>query len=196
MSDNEANIREKQIYESYQNVIAPLIVELEARDLEYPVELLNEIRSIFTHLSRFKLNNSENDLSSAEKHIKRAILDCFKYICVSCATEMKDFRKQYREVDLSLANNGNFLSELNKLDNEARKTYISAKNLEITMNASEDDLYDAFQKAYNSYTQLIQFIEDSQESILFASNHSKRKNIVALIGFVATIISAVIAFVK
>lgn len=52
-------ISENEIYEQYQNLILPYIMELEVRDGEYPVEILNEIRAIFTHLSRYKLQNEQ-----------------------------------------------------------------------------------------------------------------------------------------
>ena len=47
--------REELIYRQYQDIIAPFIVELEVRDKEYPIEIFNEIRSIFTHLLRYKI---------------------------------------------------------------------------------------------------------------------------------------------
>lgn len=44
-----------EIYDVYVNIIAPFIVQLEALDGEFPVEILNEIRAIFTHISRCSL---------------------------------------------------------------------------------------------------------------------------------------------
>ena len=62
--------REELIYRQYQEIIAHFIVELEVRDKEYPIEIFNEIRSIFTHLSRYKIQGSESDVMSAENHTK------------------------------------------------------------------------------------------------------------------------------
>lgn len=71
------------IYDAYANVIAPFIVQLEALDGEFPVEILNEIRAIFTHISRCSLAETEviyqDNIAKAERHVKRAILDCHKY---------------------------------------------------------------------------------------------------------------------
>ena len=133
--------REKHIYEQYETVIAYFIAELEVRDNEYPIEVFNEIRATFTHLSRYKLNNSVADLISAERHIKRAILDCFKYMCISFAEEVKEFRESYRKVDLKIADNGKFLPELDRLENEAKETYINAKKKEIEGMLPEDYMY-------------------------------------------------------
>ena len=122
MTDAERTNEEKNIYYQYIHTIAPFVVELEVRDGEYPIEILNEIRSVFTHMARYKENDSERDLISAGKHIKRGILDCYKYLCVSMAEEMKDFRDGYRHVDMMLADNGNFLPKLDKLELCAKKS--------------------------------------------------------------------------
>ena len=41
------------------------------------------------------------------------------------------FRQDYRKVDLKLANNGEFLPKLDKLEDKARKAYVTAKKAEI-----------------------------------------------------------------
>ena len=52
--------REKDIYIQYETIIAYFIAELEVRDTEYPIEVFNEIRATFTHLSRYKFENAYN----------------------------------------------------------------------------------------------------------------------------------------
>jgi len=185
--------RERRVYEQYETVIAYFIAELEVRDTEYPIEVFNEVRSIFTHLSRYKLNNSDADLLSAERHVKRAILDCFKYMCVSCAEEIKGFRESYRKVDLKIADNGNFLPHLDRLENEAKSAYINAKKKEIRGKSSEDELYAVFEEAYNKYHALSDFLVESNEAILFASSHSKRNNVINWISIAVTVISIILA---
>lgn len=113
--------RENEIYRKYQDIIAPYIIELEVRDSEFPIEILNEIRAIFTHLSRYKIQNSEEDLSAAEGHLKRAMLDCYKYLCISIAISLHQFREQYKDVDLHLVDNGEFLPKLDQLERNAQK---------------------------------------------------------------------------
>lgn len=192
MNEYTLEEREKRIYERYQNDIAPFIAELEVRDTEYPIEIFNEIRSVFTHLSRYKLQNSEKDIASAESHIKRAMLDCFKYICVSIAEKVAQFRREYRSVDLKLADNGRFLPELNRLEMEAKKAYICAKNAEIKK-IPTDDLYALYEKAYNCYSEMDQFLDNSHEAILFASSHSKSSNFITIISIVVTVVSIIVA---
>lgn len=197
MDENAITINENDIYEQYQNIILPYIIELEVRDGEYPIEILNEIRAVFTHLSRYKIQGKQNEVISAGRHIKRAILDCYKYLCISMADEISDFRTDYRKVDLKLADNGKFLPELDRLECSAKELFKKAKKSEIAKN-DDDTQYQLFEDAYNAYFEASEFIQKSHEAILFASSHSKKSNritiiscIIGIIGIVSTIISII-----
>ena len=195
MENTELNKREQLIYEQYQNVIAPFIMELEVRDTEYPIEIFNEIRAIFTHLSRYKLQNSSSDLNAAEKHVKRAVLDCFKYLCVLCVSiseKVNKFRTEYKNVDLNLADNGKFLPHLGELENEAKKLNVKAKQSEIKK-LNDDELYALYEAAYIKYSELDKFLDDSNEAILFATTHTKRKEIISKISIGVTVLSIIVA---
>ena len=145
----ETNNIEEKIYWQYQNIIAPFIAELEVRDNEYPIEIFNEIRSVFTHLSRYKLQKSDKDISAAESHLKRAILDCYKYLCISMEEKVYEFRNEYKDIDLGLADNGKFLPELNRLELKAKNAFKLAKETEVKNEINEDQRYRLFESAYN-----------------------------------------------
>lgn len=193
--ETDFEYREKIIFQQYQNVIAPFIAELEVRDTEYPIEIFNEIRAIFTHLSRYRLNGSTSNIAAAERHVKRAILDCFKYLCISIAEKVSAFRMSYRNVDLKLADNGKFLPELDRLETLAKKAFIEAKIADVAQEESDDQLYELYEVAYNQYSELDKFLDASEEAILFASSHSKKSNLVTWISTAVTIVSIVIAVV-
>ena len=53
MEENSQDTRIFNIFKQYQDIVSPFIAELEVRDTEYPIEIFNEIRSTFTHLSRY-----------------------------------------------------------------------------------------------------------------------------------------------
>lgn len=186
--------KELSIYKSYQEIIAPFIMELEVRDIEYPVEILNEIRAIFTHLARYKLQNEESDLNAANSHVRRATLDCFKYICISIAEKTNAFREKYKHVDLKLADNGKFLPELDRLEKEAQNAFKKAKISEIK-NIDENEKYCLYEEAYNAYSVVEKHIDDSLEAILFASNHSKKSNTITIVSCIITVISIIVAIV-
>ncbi len=174
---------EFEIYQTYQDVIAPLIATLEVLDSEYPIEIFNEIRSIFLHLSRYKVQHSEKDVFTAKRHVKRAILDCYKYICVSYAEKLEEFRVEYKEVNLNLADNGNFLPQLNKLDVEAREKLFKAKEFEIQTHledseANDNYLYSLYEEAYLSYKEIDNFIKTSNEAIQFCCSETKKSDMI------------------
>lgn len=192
----ETNNIEEKIYWQYQNIIAPFIAELEVRDNEYPIEIFNEIRSVFTHLSRYKLQKSDKDILAAESHSKRAILDCYKYLCISMEEKVYVFRSEYKDIDLGLADNGKFLPELNRLELKAKNAFKLAKEIEVKNEIEEDARYKLFEAAYNEYSEMDKFLDDSQEAILFASTHSKRSNGITIISCAITVISIIVAIVS
>ena len=195
VNDTNLTERENKIYIQYQEVIAPLIAVLEVRDGNYPIEIFNEIRAIFTHLSRFKIQSSEQDLISAERHVKRAILDCYKYMCVSIKEQMVRFREEYRNVDLGIADNGMFLVTLNRLQKEADESFVSAKKKELVGKISEEELFGLFETAYIKQNDLEAYLENSEEAILFASSHSHKRDRITMISITVTVISILFAII-
>ena len=124
-----------QIYNTYLKVVQPFIVQLEIMDTNFPIEILNEIRSIFQHFSKCYAypdpKNINKNISKANSHLKRAILDCYKYACLSFDDEYKAFLHKYRGVDLSGVNNGDFLKDLTSKRAKAVKLLNDANILKV-----------------------------------------------------------------
>lgn len=198
--------KEKNIHVQYLDIISPLIGVLEVEDQEYPVEILNEIRAMFTHLSRYKVDNKESELDSAENHVKRAILDCYKYLCIAHKEHFTRFRNSYRDVDFTYANNGAFLPGLDELENEADKLYKIAKTVDISKKKKMDDgsissieideLYQLYEDAYNKHCEVKRYIEENNQAILHASMQSlhnkKVSNGLNLTSIIVTSVSIVV----
>ena len=167
MQEKTIEKMEAEIYEQYQNIIAPYIAELQ---------------------------NNLNEIESANRHVKRAILDCYKYICISIAQTISEFRQDYIKVDLTLADNGKFLAKLNDLELIAKNAFKEAKKSEIKQESVEAK-YKLYEKAYNAYNEVEKFIEDSNEAILFASSHSKKSNRITIISCIITAISIAVTVI-
>lgn len=194
------------IFDSYQNIIAPFILQLEILDGEYPIEILNEIRAIFTHLAR-SANSDTNDvyednIVKAERHIKRATLDCFKYLCVSYDDHYKEFENMYNGVDLSFVDNGTFLPELCKKRKKSIELLQTAKKNELNAINVEDVFFD-YELAYNAYSEVFEMINCSYEKFENLKNRSIKKaryrcilDICGVVGTLFGIIGVILTITK
>lgn len=147
--------RIKNIYDEYKNTVFPLVAFLEANDAEFPIEILNEVRSIFSHFSRVYDDSVTDDeidceLSKAESHLKRAILDCYKYNCISLYDFYNRFRTEYKFADLSLIDNGDFLAKITQNFAEGKRLLFEAKKSE-RKNKHSEDLYMEFEAAFDLF---------------------------------------------
>jgi hypothetical protein len=189
------------IYNTYNNIIAPMTVEIELLDGEYPIEIMNEIRAVFTHLSRYYMNEDIEikvvNVEKAESHIKRAMFDCFKYFCFSIVDYVKKFDKRYLKVDYSLIDNGLFLEKLTTYESEARRLLNKARKKEIE-NPYSEELFTDYEEAHTAFSRLYSLLDNTQ----IHAEKLKRKAIfkdylawasfaVGIIGVILTIISSV-----
>lgn len=172
-----------QIYNTYLKVVQPFIVQLEIMDTNFPIEILNEIRSIFQHFSKCYAypdpKNINKNISKANSHLKRAILDCYKYACLSFDDEYKAFLHKYRGVDLSGVNNGDFLKDLTSKRAKAVKLLNDAK---YTESLSDDVVvsFNTYCEAYNAYCSVHKLINDNKQ---YASAARKKQYFWKFVGF-------------
>jgi len=102
------------LYRTYNDVIKPLIAEIEIRYEKFPTPVFNEIRAFNDHVARCHRENIsnldiENELRKAKGHIERIILDCYKFLNVALhKIVIKRFDKRTKGVDLGAINNGAF----------------------------------------------------------------------------------------
>lgn len=189
------------IYEAYLSVISPFIIQLETLDGEFPVEILNEIRSIFTHLARCSTTDKESvyeeNIIKAERHVKRAVLDCFKYLCVAYDEYFRKFSRINRNVDLSFVDNGAFLQKLNNLHIEAVNNKTLAQKKELTTDNIEN-VFDDYEKAYNSYASIYSLIQSSAKSINYVKHKAAFKDrlntVFGIVGIVSLILTIIFQF--
>lgn len=113
--DKELQHELKEIYSQYHNSIKIFIGQLEVLQNKFPVEILNEIRAVFSHIAKvYVCENKEiawENINKAKGHIKRAQLDAYKYMCYGFSKYYTEFRELYKNVDLSYVNNEVFTSQ-------------------------------------------------------------------------------------
>lgn len=144
----------QKIFEDYRDNVDANIIQYESLCAKVPTAILNEIRSIMTHMARISIaENEKSEIRNIEKirsHMKRARLDCYKYICMEISKKHKEFFDRYNGINYFQIDNGEFIVKLSNDYFEAQNALMDAKVKESD-NAPSDELYKAFEKAYLEY---------------------------------------------
>lgn len=200
-SDDYASINERlnKIYDDYLNVICPFIATFEKIDNNFPVPILNEIRALSTHIARINLSDDgkgiEENITKAERHIKRAILDCYKFLCMAYDDYYSSFELLYKNVDLSVIDNGEFLPKLMKLRKKASLSIKQAQICEALENCTENELFERYEDAYNQYAEVYNYIEDSIVNLEKAKHRVAKKDIFSIAGFVVGALGLIVGVI-
>lgn len=186
----------KSHYETYNDVIKPLIAAYEAREQHFPTPVFNEIRAFNDHISRCYLVDSTPDfitkqLNRAGRHISRIILDLYKYLIISFDKSIKRFEKRTRNVDLSIINDGQFYVNFSGLRNNAINAIREAKRLEASTSNGEEIIFAQFETGFNYYQETVELIDSNFANINWAKTKSLIKR---SFWFWAAIISAIFSW--
>ena len=166
----EYNRVEREIYSVYLEHVVPLIAAIEVFDNEFPSEILNEVRSIFTHFARCRTTEDmatiEDNARKAERHLKRLRFDCYKYIASMHSQHIGALLGSYSPKALAGVDNGNFLLEVNRLTKLADDKIISAKVMEAS--GDEDGALEAYAESTEIYADLIAYVGNSKAGLAHA----------------------------
>ena len=184
------------LYTNYNEVIRPLISEIEARQEVFPAPLFNEIRAFNDHIARCHMLDKSGDkiteeIKKAEGHIIRITLDCFKYLDVFLFEKVKRFEHTTRNIDISVLDNGAFYPLFCNLQKEAIRHVRDAKKAE----ASDIEIsLNFYQLAYNTYCKLEELIDDKTGEIRWAKvRFTTKKAINILLWTLAAILSGMVS---
>lgn len=93
---------------------------------EFPIEILNEVRAIMSHIAKcYEITNEEliqKNIGKAKSHMKRCVLDCYKYLCLAYSDYYENFVHKYRFTDLTVVDNGEFWSDLCETVSKAKSS--------------------------------------------------------------------------
>lgn len=160
------------LYKTYNEVIKPLIAEIEVRYEKFPAPIFNEIRAFNDHVARCYIeginqNDIEIQMSKCKGHIERIVLDCYKYLNVNLYDEViKKFDRKTKRIDLASISNGDFYIQYRKLRQEIIQDLQKAKLLEAKVNKEQS--IDLYQQVHNKYTELQELITKNNSHIIWA----------------------------
>lgn len=219
-SSTEQQQRITNIHKKYLTDISSFITTLETIDNQYPVEITNEIRATFTHISRCYTFPTKVDIdaqiTAAERHIKRAMLDCYKYACLSHAKTIKAFWEKHKYIDLTYVDQGEFIKELDKKTQMAQDRINTAKkidtynvvideDLELKVTDDEfemycrsicdDDLFALYEDAYQIYSECVDLIKRKYDAINFLVKKATLKDRLTVASFIFGIVGVLVGII-
>lgn len=184
------------LYKDYNNVIKPLIAEVEARTEQFPLPLFNEIRALHDHISRCysegATNDSiEEDVVKAQRHSLRIMLDCYKYLNLTLHDEVTLFERETKHIDLTVLQNGTFYPKYKEMRSNAIKLVRKAKTEEPLDSVKALDTY---QLSYNAYTEIETLIDSVYTDVHWARvRFSVRRGINILLWLLSAVLSGIIS---
>lgn len=184
------------LYKDYNNVIKPLIAEVEARTEQFPLPLFNEIRALHDHISRCysegATNDSiEEDVVKAQRHSLRIMLDCYKYLNLTLHDEVTLFECETKHIDLTVLQNGTFYPKYKEMRSNAIKLVRKAKTEEPLDSVKALDTY---QLSYNAYTEIETLIDSVYTDVHWARvRFSVRRGINILLWLLSAVLSGIIS---
>lgn len=197
----------EELFEEYGKVLVPRIVEYEVEQCEFPVEVLNEIRAIYAHLYRASVAPKDSDIigniEKAKSHSKRAVLDCYKYLCVTYDNRFHEFFRKFGYINWSKSG---LLNDMGIIDNKRKNavaTLRKAKEKESTEKLSghenitpEEDYRLLYKQAHDEYLQLMVLLESLEAKIIDGHTVVSRfpAQWLALAGVCGTILGLVLGY--
>lgn len=185
------------IYKQYQQTVKPYVAQLEVMENEFPIEILNEVRAIMSHIAKcYEITNEEliqKNIGKAKSHMKRCVLDCYKYLCLAYSDYYENFVHKYRFTDLTVVDNGEFWSDLCETVSKAKKQLILAKQKEGMVEDVEDS-YNEFEAAYNQYHRVYEIIENSYRHLIKLKRKTFWKVAISVLAWIIPLVLSIVLF--
>ena len=197
-----------QLFSLYREKVNPLISVYNSLENSFPIGVMNELRDVFSHLTQSLMAKDcaeiDRHLDKALRHLKRAVVDSFKYASMAYSKVYDDFKESYKYVDLGYVDNGQLLPKLTKLNAEAERCMHEAKMIESDIH-NDEEMYAAYESSFNYYAELYECIMnalDSAEAIKLKASvdeESRKKEhrtdrIIGIIGVIVGVVGIVVGF--
>lgn len=186
------------LYKVYNEVVKPLIAEIEVRFEAFPTSVYNEIRAFNDHIARCYKETDDRDfvcsqVAKAEGHIERIVLDCYKFLNVTLYdTVVTKFEKRTKGIDLTLIQDGDFYHEYKQHTNFIVHHLKQAKLKETLRDKKE--AIELYEQVHNKYVELETLIDQNYTKINRAKIRFYSSKTMKFIGWLAAaVISGIIS---
>lgn len=177
-----------QLYNRYNNDVKLLIGAVEAKTESFPIQIWNEIRAFNDHIARCYLPEATDafiaaQIKSADGHLLRIILDCYKVLNIAMHRKYVSwFKITHFFVRLESVNDGRFLVEYERLVYVAGNYKKEAKVIE---SKNKDLALEKFDLAYQTYNELEIHIQKNQHGLARASSNLLKQMVKSIVIFLA-----------
>ncbi|MDR0872930.1 MAG: hypothetical protein LBN27_05600 [Prevotellaceae bacterium] len=185
------------LYKTYNEVIKPLVADIESRYEKFPRPIFNEIRAFNDHVARCYTEPLDKRIISeqipkATGHIERILLDCYKFLNVKLHENIVgNFERKTKYIDITSIDSGNFYPKYKVIYNDIVLKKREAKTKERT---NKEDAILLYEQVYIQYDNLDDLLEKYRLKINWAIAKFTTKKILSFLGwFGAAIISGIIS---
>ena len=178
------------LYNRYNEVLRPLVSEIEGRNEFFEEPLLLNVASMFDNLALCDLDDIEEETSlfyfeKAKYYLDLSISQSYQYLIKNLDEKMNSFEKKCKNLDLGLIDEGKFIKKYNCLKEEA-KMYVHNGRCKDDSLALDD--YCCAYMAYSNIEKLIDEILPTQ----IMSNTRKKSSFLIFLGWVGSILISIL----
>lgn len=177
----------------YENMVKPLLANIEALSETMPISIYNESRAFTDHIARCYIHYNDKEyileqLNRASRHLNRMIMDCYKELYIIYYIRIEEFKKFVKNVDLSYVDGGRFYPKYKELLYVAEEKKIEAKKC-----VSYEDDYRKFEESVETYTELDDYIREYLTEVQVVKAKRTGKKVLAFLGWLAaTVLGAIL----
>lgn len=188
----------------YCENILPLLLELKLRrGDDHLLGINNEIRALNDHIARC-YSESENitsqqrmeQLSKAEGHVRRLILDCFKQLNMDLFSKIESIEKKYySNLWLYWGENGEFWEQYTSFRSKAQENVLQAKKKEAF---DQDEALAKYEIAFQCYREKENMLLQKKKELCWSriyrwGTYISKWGKFVLITFILSLIASVIS---
>lgn len=177
------------IYCRYNDILRPLVSEIEGRNESFEEPLLNDVASMFDAIalseSDISVEKRETTLKQAWAFLDLSISHGYQYLIRNLDGKMNAFEKKCKSSDRAILDEGKFVGKYSKLKKEAKDNVREGrKKDDITALPYYKDAYDAYVK--------IEKLVDRKLPFQIMQHARRSSKIWTIVGWIVSILISVV----
>lgn len=156
----------RKSYTRYNNVLKPLVSEIEGRLEQFEEPLLTNLFYFFDCLALSAFSDEQGKsqyLSQGERYLDTCISVSYQYLIYALEVKMQAFGKQTRNVDLNMFEDGRFIGRFTELKRKAEGAVRMGERAEDHVAGLP-----SYKEAYEYYLKLEKLVDNQKPNLVLA----------------------------